>query len=144
MYIVGATISCGRAFVGGNCRILDPVSGEKNMRVSQKHPVSDAIHHEPIGAIQAAIVSATSSDAALAELDHAQAVMESFPLAWDEFAVAKNRIANARRYFTCDESGAAHYELQMLVRSLVQSAATSESLHRGKTRTFQQTEAVHR
>jgi len=46
-------------------------------------------------------------------------LLESLPLATNEFALAVNRLNNGRRHALEGETGAALYELQMLLRSLV-------------------------
>ena len=44
--------------------------------------------------------------------------LESLPLATEEFDLAKSRIRNARRYLDSGETGAARYEVRMLIRGL--------------------------
>jgi hypothetical protein len=45
-------------------------------------------------------------------------LLAALPLPSDEYAVAINRLANAERYLSSSERGAANYELQLLLGSL--------------------------
>ena len=47
-----------------------------------------------------------------------RALLESLPLATDEFALAARRLQNADRYLRSRERGAARYELRLLDGSL--------------------------
>ena len=45
-------------------------------------------------------------------------LIDSLPFATEQYAVAKNRLRNAQRYFQCDEVGAARYELRLMLGQL--------------------------
>ena len=48
-----------------------------------------------------------------------QMLLDALPLPTNEFKLATSRLNNAHRHLKEDESGAALYELQLLLRSLV-------------------------
>src|SRR5262245_16991170 len=50
--------------------------------------------------------------------DVTRKALEALPLATDEAAVMRNRLANAQSYLEAGERGAARYELRLLSRSL--------------------------
>ena len=52
------------------------------------------------------------------DLSRIESVLDSLPLATDEYGLAQNRIRNARRYYQAREVGAARYELRLLMCSL--------------------------
>ena len=54
--------------------------------------------------------------------DELRQILESLPLTTQEFGQASNRLNNSRRYAETNESGAAQYELRMLLRSFATSA----------------------
>jgi hypothetical protein len=49
-------------------------------------------------------------------------LLRSLPLATEQFALASRRLANARRYLTAGERGAAVYELRLLEGVLFEPA----------------------
>jgi hypothetical protein len=51
-------------------------------------------------------------------LTEAALLLESLPLTTSEFALATNRLNNARRYLQSNERGAARYELWLLIGGL--------------------------
>ena len=53
------------------------------------------------------------------EWDELAELIESFPLPTAQFALAMNRLNNARNYFAADEPGAARFELRLLLRGLL-------------------------
>jgi hypothetical protein len=53
-------------------------------------------------------------------LEQLRLLLEALPLDTTEFALAVNRLANARHYLRSGEFGAAWYELRLLRRSLEQ------------------------
>jgi hypothetical protein len=55
---------------------------------------------------------------ALACFERLRRLLEALPLDSTEFALAVNRLANARHYLEIGEYGAARYELRLLRRSL--------------------------
>jgi hypothetical protein len=55
-----------------------------------------------------------SEDGLLEALD----ILRALPLGTSDFSVAVSRLNNARRYVVANESGAARYELQLLVGTL--------------------------
>ena len=60
-------------------------------------------------------------EANLNELADATHLLEALPLSTSEFAVACNRLSNARRYLDSGERGAARSEVQLLMRSMAQA-----------------------
>jgi hypothetical protein len=50
-------------------------------------------------------------------------LLRSLPLATDQYALASRRLANASRYLTAGERGAAEYELRLLDGSLLLPAS---------------------
>ena len=60
-------------------------------------------------------------------------LLRSLPLASDQYAVASRRLANARRYLTVGERGAAEYELRLLEGSLILPALAA---HKGAGRAY--------
>jgi hypothetical protein len=55
-----------------------------------------------------------------AGLELIRRLIEALPLTTEEFGLAVNRLASARRYLSSGEGGAARYELRLLRRSLEQ------------------------
>ena len=55
------------------------------------------------------------------EWDELGELLESFPLPTAQFALAMNRLNNARNYFVAGEPGAARFELRLLVGGLLRS-----------------------
>ena len=53
------------------------------------------------------------------EWDELEELLESFPLPTAQFALAMNRLNNARNYFVAGEPGAARFELRLLLRGLL-------------------------
>ena len=53
------------------------------------------------------------------EWDELAELIESFPLPTAQFALAMNRLNNARNYFVAGERGAARFELRLLLRGLL-------------------------
>ena len=66
----------------------------------------------------------------LDELHHACSLLEAMPLTTGEFALATSRLDNARRYFQSGESGAAHYELNLLLHNFAQPERTQKTFPR--------------
>lgn len=54
----------------------------------------------------------------VADFEQVRRLLEALPLTTEEFGRALNRLANARRYLSSGEDGAARYELCLLRRSL--------------------------
>jgi hypothetical protein len=48
----------------------------------------------------------------------ALAMLNALPLSTSEFGLAVSRLKNARRYYVAEETGAARFELQLLLASL--------------------------
>jgi hypothetical protein len=57
------------------------------------------------------------------DLNAAQLLLESLPLASEPFGVAMSRLRNARRYLESSETGAARYELRLLASALKNALA---------------------
>ncbi len=64
--------------------------------------------------IELLVTSAHDLQAAPGHLESIARLLESLPLATQEFDLAGIRLRNARRYFQSDEIGAARYELRLL------------------------------
>jgi hypothetical protein len=65
------------------------------------------------------LIAQVSSDTPPAESwDVARKALEALPLATEEAAVLRNRLANAQSYLDAGERGAARYELRLLACSL--------------------------
>jgi hypothetical protein len=62
--------------------------------------------------------------------DVARRALEALPLATEEAAVMRNRLANARSYLEAGERGAASYELRLLACSLCSAPLPNEAEHR--------------
>ena len=67
------------------------------------------------------VVGKCRDEANLNDLADAARLLEALPMGSSEFAVASNRLSNARRYLDSGERGAAHYEIQLLMRSMPRS-----------------------
>ena len=66
-----------------------------------------------------ALIKQVSSDAPPADSwNLAHKTLEALPLATEEAAVMRNRLANAQNYLETGERGAARYELRLLACSL--------------------------
>jgi hypothetical protein len=80
-------------------------------------------------------------DSRLDELHLVESMLESLPLASDQFEVYRNRVRNARRYVLAREPGAARFELQLLAGSLrgwLASQSTVEPRRRlGRSKTVE-------
>ena len=74
-------------------------------------------HQTLLGLLERLLRGDTAADPfpRLARLD---SLLHNLPLAADEFALARNRVQNARRYFQSREVGAARYELRFIQASL--------------------------
>jgi hypothetical protein len=57
-------------------------------------------------------------EAPIACLERLAILLKALPLDTTEFALAVNRLVNARRYLESGEHGAARFELRLLRRSL--------------------------
>jgi hypothetical protein len=60
----------------------------------------------------------SDTDRAAEELANLRAMLESIPQETGEFSLAMNRLRNAQRFLCSDETGAARYELRLLVGGL--------------------------
>lgn len=87
----------------------------------KKCPSIDAIRVDAIRLLSLAIRMATNPSVALEAIDASATRMEAIPYTTEECSIARNRLANARRYLCCGERGAAIYELNIVARSLVTS-----------------------
>ena len=73
---------------------------------------------ELVHALDALLTNARRGLRPLINLKRLRPLLEAPPLTSAEFALAANRVANARRYVESAEYGAARYELRLLRRSL--------------------------
>jgi hypothetical protein len=78
----------------------------------------DTIRHELLDTVEHLLSKLRRDAEILAELQDACDLLESLPLAADEYHTANNRLRNAHRYLISQERGAARYELQLLAGSL--------------------------
>lgn len=75
-----------------------------------RHQITDIIAQLTSGKLTA--------DEAIGRTAQLGALIDSLPFATDHYAVAKNRLRNAHRYFVCGEVGAARYELRLMLGQL--------------------------
>ena len=92
-------------------------------RLSANTP--DTIRHELLATVEHLLILLRRNAEIAADLDEVCGLLELLPLAADEYQVASNRMRNARWYLAAREQGAAHYELQLLERSLLQCRETT-------------------
>jgi hypothetical protein len=78
----------------------------------------DTIRHELLDAVEHLLASLRRDAEILADLQAVRDLLDSLPLATDEYHTAKNRLRNAHRYLVSHERGAARYELKLLAGSL--------------------------
>lgn len=78
----------------------------------------DTIRHELLVTVEHLLASLRRDAEIVAELQDVCDLLESLPLASDEYQTAKNRLRNAHRYLVSQERGAARYELNLLAGSL--------------------------
>jgi hypothetical protein len=89
------------------------------MRAQSKSVVSiEAICSELANCLRGIAVGRARDDANIQALAEAAHLLEALPLSTGEFAVASNRLGNARRYLDAGERGAAQYEVQLLIRGV--------------------------
>lgn len=94
----------------------------------------DTIRQELIDTVEHLLASLRRDTEIVAELQEVCELLESLPLATDEYQTARNRLRNAHRYLVSQERGAARYELKLLAGSLrpreVQAMEPRMRLHR--------------
>jgi hypothetical protein len=78
----------------------------------------DTIRQELLQTIEHLLQCLHRESAVLDDLQEVRDLLDSLPLASDEYATAFNRLRNAHRYLVSQERGAARYELQLLAGSL--------------------------
>lgn len=81
----------------------------------------DAIRSQLADCLRGITVGKVRDEESLNELAEAAQLLEALPLGTGDFVVACNRLNNARRYLDWGERGAAHYEVQLLIRSMAQT-----------------------
>jgi hypothetical protein len=81
------------------------------------HTVAD-LQRQAVRGVQGLIRVVSRKFASDDGFDRLEELLQSLPLPTHEFAVAANRLANARRYAAADERGAATYELKLLIGGL--------------------------
>lgn len=57
------------------------------------------------------------------DLNAAELLLQTLPLATEPFGIAMNRLRNARRYLECREIGASRFELRLLASTLKRALA---------------------
>jgi hypothetical protein len=77
-------------------------------------PLPDSLY----GRIEALLHDGRRNADVYHELQTFQVHLEAMPLPTDEFALARCRLDNARRYLQYNERGAAQYELRLMMRGL--------------------------
>jgi hypothetical protein len=60
------------------------------------------------------------------QYDNVKELLATVPLSTDEYAIASQRLSNACRYAAEGESGAARYELTLLMRNFINRRQLSE------------------
>jgi hypothetical protein len=100
---------------------LTPIIKGGSFMLAQSKAVAsiEAIHSQLANCLRGIAVGRARDDANASELAEATHLLEALPLSTGEFAVASNRLSNARRYLDAGERGAAHYEVQLLMRGMV-------------------------
>ena len=78
----------------------------------------DTIRDELLDTVEHLLASLRRDAEIVAELQEVCDLLESPPLASDEYQTAKNRLRNAQRYLVSQERGAARYELNLVAGSL--------------------------
>jgi hypothetical protein len=87
------------------------------MRESLHDSLADMVRHHVQRCLRSVIASHVD-DETVAEFQQAHLALECLPLATAEYALARNRLENARHYLWTGEPGAALYELRLLLRGL--------------------------
>jgi len=87
----------------------------------------DAVRDRILARLRDATSRSQPKDFLLAVIVDTQLMMESLPLASGEYAVASNRLRNARRYLQSDERGAAAYELRLLMGDLKEATVAKQN-----------------
>ena len=82
------------------------------------HATPDTICSELLDTVEHLLTSIRRDCEVLEELVEVRNLLDSLPLATNEYATAANRLRNAHRYLTSQERGAARYELNLLAGSL--------------------------
>ncbi len=78
----------------------------------------DTIRQEMLQTVEHLLRTIRRDQDVLDELQHVRDLIDSLPLAIDDYSTAANRLRNAHRYLVSQERGAAGYELQMLAGKL--------------------------
>ena len=78
----------------------------------------EQIYSHATACLDALIDQASSGTPPAESWDVARKALEALPLATEEAAVMRNRLANAQSYLEAGERGAARYELRLLACSL--------------------------
>ena len=78
----------------------------------------DTIRQELLQTIEHFLRCLHRKSAVLDDLQEVRDLLDSLPLASDEYATASNRLRNAHRYLVSQERGASRHELQLLAGSL--------------------------
>jgi hypothetical protein len=78
----------------------------------------DTIRHELLRTIEHLLKSLHQEAKVMDDVQEVTDLLDSLPLASDEYGTASNRLRNAHRYLVSQERGAARYELKLLANSL--------------------------
>jgi hypothetical protein len=78
----------------------------------------EQIHSHATACLDALIAQVSSGTPPAESWDVARKALEALPLATEEAAVMRNRLANVQSYLEPRDPGAARYELRLLSRSL--------------------------
>jgi hypothetical protein len=81
-------------------------------------PITESLRVQLCRTLEYLLTQAASDGDPDAGFEQARQVLEALPLATAEFSVARNRLANGRRYLQSGECGAARFELRLLLQSL--------------------------
>lgn len=87
------------------------------MRPRYVHAILESLRVQFDEALQRLLDAVQAVQTTGDRLNNLRRVLESLPLSHEEFAIAVNRLDNARRYLASGEDGAARFELRLL-RSL--------------------------
>lgn len=86
-------------------------------QISIRHQLAD-IRQQITDIITQLTSIGLTTDDAIGRTVQLATLIESLPFPTDHYAVAKNRLRNAQRYFVCGEIGAARYELRLMLGQL--------------------------
>lgn len=89
------------------------------MRTNGDNQVAIADVFNPVlSALMRLVQKARQGVVSLGEVDQLEGLLQSLPLASNDYGIAINRLSNARRYLQSTETGAACWELNILANQI--------------------------